>query len=179
MALTKVQDGGLNLTDAGMPAGSVLQVESASLADVFSAAIASNGDFSDVTGLSVSITPSSTNSKIFVIASLTLGASNQIRVGARLVRDATVLDDMSNLSSRTGSMLSGMGSDGGTGDNYMRTSGSMATLDSPSSTSSLTYKVQAGCEGGYTVYVGRNGGDADSASVYRVSSSITVMEIAG
>ena len=72
-----------------------------------------------------------------------------------------------------------MGSSGGGSDNYMRTSGSMMTLDSPSSTSSLTYKVQAGAEGGYTVYVGRNAGDSDSAAVYRVSSSITVMEIAG
>ena len=63
MALTKVQDGGLNLTSAGLPAGSVLQVQYTQLTTAATQAWSSNTAtaFSDLT---VNITPTSTSSII-------------------------------------------------------------------------------------------------------------------
>ena len=49
-------------------------------------------------------------------------------------------------------------------------------LDSPSSTSALTYKVQMKIEGD-TMYVNRVGEDTDAAQVGRGASSITLMEV--
>ena len=67
MALTKVQDGGLNLTDAGMPAGSVLQVIVGTLSSSTTTTSTSLVD----TGLTASITPSSSSNKILVLATIT------------------------------------------------------------------------------------------------------------
>ena len=51
-------------------------------------------------------------------------------------------------------------------------------LDSPSSTSSLTYKVQVKIRA-TTLYIGRTVYDTDNDNASRHTSSITVMEIAG
>ena len=71
MALTKVQDGGLNLTSAGlptltssnMPSGTVLQTKFLSFEDLLTNTSTS---YADISGFSLSITPSSTSSKILV-----------------------------------------------------------------------------------------------------------------
>ena len=54
---------------------------------------------------------------------------------------------------------------------------SFSLLDSPSSTSAQTYKVQARSNGG-TYYINRSVNDTDSADHGRASSSLTLMEIA-
>ncbi len=51
-------------------------------------------------------------------------------------------------------------------------------LDSPSTTSATTYKVQVRVTGG-TGYVNRSFSDADASSTIRAVSSITAMEVAG
>ena len=66
MALTKVQDGGLNLTDAGMPAGSVLQV----VQQVFPTYVQFTSTSYADTGITKAITPSSTSSKILAMISV-------------------------------------------------------------------------------------------------------------
>ena len=55
---------------------------------------------------------------------------------------------------------------------------SFQLLDSPSSTSELTYKVQARSNGG-TYYINRSVNDTDSVDHGRASSSITLMEVQG
>ena len=53
-------------------------------------------------------------------------------------------------------------------------------LDSPSSTSEQTYKVQFETHNGANeVYINRSGNDGDQTYIQRVASSITVMEVAG
>jgi len=55
-------------------------------------------------------------------------------------------------------------------------------LDSPSSTSELTYKVQIGTTvGSHTACINRSGRDSDNSAGYdgNASSTITVMEIVG
>ena len=51
-------------------------------------------------------------------------------------------------------------------------------LDSPSTTSALSYKIQVRSQGaGSVIYINRSGPDADSATTARTVSSITVFEV--
>ena len=54
----------------------------------------------------------------------------------------------------------------------------MTFLDSPSSTSALTYKVQARVNSNPTLYINRTGADANADYSSRGISTLTVMEIA-
>jgi hypothetical protein len=141
------------ITGAILPAGSVLQVVSTSA----SGSTTSSSTYADY-GLSVTITPSSTSSKIFVMIAANLQkdtGSNANSWNGRMMRDST------QLMSQTGLMWTNTST-------YAHTGLAMQHLDSPSSTSALVYKLQhATTNNGYTV--GARGAGAN----------ITVMEIAG
>ena len=57
--------------------------------------------------------------------------------------------------------------------------GAINFLDSPSTTSSTTYKIQGKCQSGATGVINRSGGDANADYGMRTASSITVMELSG
>ena len=50
-------------------------------------------------------------------------------------------------------------------------------LDSPATTSAVSYKVMITTEGSYTLYVNRSQSDSSSSSVFRTASSFTLMEV--
>ena len=52
-------------------------------------------------------------------------------------------------------------------------------LDAPSSTSSLTYKVQAFCEASSTLYINSCETWSNDATKFGAVSTLTVMEVAG
>jgi hypothetical protein len=163
-----------SLTASQMPTGSVLQVVSATKTDTASVG---SSTFADITGLSVSITPSSASNKILVIASINISWSNGVtKTGARLMRDSTaiaVADTAGSRTRTTGATYIQI-------ENYTPFNISANYLDSPSSTSALTYKWQfSALDNAGTVYVNRASVDTDSASTPRTVSSITVMEIKG
>tara|TARA_R100000005_G_C4906025_1_gene145907 strand:- start:52 stop:552 length:501 start_codon:yes stop_codon:yes gene_type:complete len=166
MALTKIGD-------AGMPAGAVLQVVSTEKTDEFSTASTS---FVDVTGMSATITPSSTSSKILVFFSVGLVGNSTIGQFCylKLVRDSTDI----SLGDADGSRLrtsAGLGGD----QNYENGPISIHVLDSPSTTSATTYKVQFKTQSSGTAKFNMRGDDTDSSAYGRSSASITLMEIAG
>ncbi len=112
------------------------------------------------TGLTASITPTSSTSKILVMASINGGKVAAINTGIylRLLRDSTTVSNFSIYHGYTTTS---------TDTNFSL--GSISKLDSPASTSSLTYKVQFSRVGGSgTVEVQNNNAE----------SSITLMEIA-
>jgi len=155
-------------------AGKVLQVVSTTKTDTFSANAASPS-FTDVTGLSVSITPSSASNKILVLASYNLSANSNDFQYSRLVRDSTAVFIGDASTSR---VLASNMSQENSNNTGVSASINVMFLDSPSTTSSTTYKIQA-CTTGTTVYVNRSGRDnASTVSDGRFASSITVMEIA-
>lgn len=126
----------------------------------------SSTSFVDITGMSVSITPSSTSSKVLVFASLNFGASGSVDVTAILLRGATEIGSGAggtNNASFIGQVPS----------NTLLVSASNAFLDSPNTTSATTYKVQMKVNSG-TGYLNRRGND----TFYVISSTITVMEVA-
>ena len=158
---TPILDGtNLVLPSSALPAGSVLQVVSTTKTDIFST---SSTSFVDVTGLSVSVTPSSTNSKILVLVSVKIGGVTPL---VQLVRNSTVLANNTDIANPSFGMAS-------TSYPAQPHDMSLIYLDSPNNTSATTYNVQM--KGADTVYVNRRGND----SSYGGSSSITIMEIAG
>lgn len=126
-----------------------------------------------ITGLSVTITPSSTSSKILVSVSVT--ASNDTgtnNTAFMLQRDSTLLACRGDAS---GSKQRGTFQTNVSNASWI-TTGSYTFLDSPSSTSALVYKCMGQAETG-TWFVNRSENDFDNSNHVRASSCITVMEI--
>jgi hypothetical protein len=166
---------GQSIPKAALPTGSVLQVVSTAKTDVFTTTSTS---FVDVTGLSVSITPTSASSKIFITTSFEFGMNSGGGYPQfRMLRDSTVINAGASAGSRTLGMLS-MGGGIYNSDNAVGLNCASSFVDSPATTSAITYKIQARQSAGATAYVGANSGDADSAASLRASSNIIVMEIA-
>ena len=161
------------LTSSDMPTGAILQVKSVTKTDTFSTTAST---FTDVTGLSVSITPTSSSSKILVMANVMMGTDDANFGYSTIKRDSTVLlqgDAASNRPRIGGHFYTGS-NEGEMGTNAMQ------YLDSPSTTSSVTYKVAIRCATGGNTYVNRSHRDADNSGYDgRGASTITVMEIAG
>jgi len=168
MALIKIGTNGL---DTGV-GGKVLQVVSTTKTDTFGT---SSNSFVDITGFSLNITPSSTSNKIFVIATFNwTGVAGLTAAYCKLVRDATDLciGDVAGSRAR----VSGANI---VSDNNVSEQGSVSFFDSPSSTSSLTYKLQLASSASGTVYMNRTSDDTDNFTRARGASTITAFEIAG
>jgi hypothetical protein len=138
----------------------VLQVVNATLVTAVSTG---SSTFSD-TGLSASITPLFSTSKVLVIVQLNACGkqTGNTYMGVKLFRGSTNIQIMESLG----------GYDNTTGPNWI---GSISStyLDSPSTTSSTTYKVQFNSQQNVAVvYI-----NGDSNGLYPVST-ITLMEIA-
>ena len=157
------------ITAAGF--GKVGQVVSTSKTDVFSST--STGSFIDITGLSLSITPSSTSSKILVIFHINLSTSNLAYTKIRRGTTDIAIGDAASSRIR---VTTGHGSY--SGDTNRSFTYSATFLDSPSSTSQLDYNIQGYCETSNTTYINRSANDPDSDTGYRMVSSLTLMEIA-
>lgn len=154
-----------------VPQSGVLQVKSTTKTDTFTMA---SSTFADITGLSVSITPTRTSSQILIIATVNLvGLNASSTAQLRFVRDSTAIalgDAAGNRTRVTAGMVAQ--------DNSTMIPGAASFLDSPASTSALSYKVQIRSDGSNTVYVNRTQFDADTAAYTRGVSTITVMEVA-
>ena len=142
-------------TFAAAGGGKVLQVVTATEDNQRST---TSTTFTDITGLSVSITPSATSSKVLVMCTTTGYSGNTVEAS-----EFTLLRDSTNLgSSITGEIARIYGA------NDIHSSITMIVLDSPSTTSATTYKAQ----------FRRSGASGTAAAMYDNSlGTITVMEI--
>jgi len=168
------------MTSASMPTGSILQVLSDELTStVSSTALVSSDAWTD-TGLSIAITPIAASSKIIITGMINTGAGNSGdgMCILRLMRDSTAIaiGDAASNRKRT---FSGRGSQA-QGDGTILTL-PVHWVDSPSTTSAVTYKVQFGIRGTNpnTAYINRAGADTDNTEYQRTASSLSVMEVAG
>jgi len=155
---------------SGVVAGKILQVVSTTKTDTF--ATTSGSDVS-ITGLTATITPISTSSKILVFVSAPFSTStNQIN-SITLTRGGTPIGGGTVAGSRTSAFRSAYTTSSNTGGML-----SGEFLDSPSSTSATTYQVQAKTSAG-TLSFNISGGDSNLANHPRTASTITLMEVAG
>ena len=154
----------------GISGGKVLQVVSASKNDTF---ITTSTSFVDVTGLTANITPSSSSNKVLVTVLLgRLATDDGGGVSAQLDRGGSSVYDLAQGNAADGFATGGGG--GMTNNNRKNDVGFIQYLDSPSSSSSLTYKVRIKRVSAGSAYINRWGLNDDQGCV----SSITLMEIA-
>jgi len=151
-------------------AGKVLQVVSITKQDSFST---SSTSFTDVTGLSLSITPSSTSSKILILGSLTMSTAT----GSWHTWFYNMTENGSAITNGTTPTPGALGGGNGYYYGYQTHNETVNELRSPNTTSALTYKFQikAGTSYGGSVYVNTTG----SGVTYKGNgvSTITLMEI--
>ena len=142
---------------ASITTGKVLQVIYGSTT---TEKVVSSATFVD-TGLTASITPSATSSKILVICEIaSIGKANSnTYVELKLLKGSSALITFTKEA----------GADGGSGTNKVGNSG-CTYLDSPNTTSAVTYKVQMNSGSGSNY--GQTGGSSGT-------STMTLMEVAG
>ena len=153
----------------GVAYNSVLQVVSTHKTDVFTTTSTS---YADITGLSVTITPYFSTSKIMVMAHLMGDTSAAEATTIQLVRGSTAVGNANTASNRTVSMTTVS-----TFETNRPSSTAFFYLDSPATTAATTYKIQIRTQTG-TAYINQSQLDSDSGNYPRSTSSITVMEIA-
>jgi hypothetical protein len=175
MALTKLNNQSLTaVTSAGLPSGTVLQVVQGVKSDT---SVLTSTTFTDI-GLSANITPSSASSKILVSVQL-WGYSGHYVSPNRLMRGTTQIGVAPNAGNRPSTALPFSLPPSGDGPITVAT---VQVLDSPATTSQITYKVQsaARADGTQSSYINRSESDRDTASYDpRTVSYITLTEIAG
>jgi hypothetical protein len=160
--------------------GKVLQVVQTVKSDTASSTSAT---FTDISGMSASITPTSASNKILVFFDIGIsaaGGSSGCPGMIKLLRGSTSI----YVGDAAGSRETGYGSiytdPTYYGDAYAVAKMTGVYLDSPSTTSSTTYKVQfrANSAGTTTVYLNSTGDTSNNANLIRTASSVTLMEIA-
>ncbi|AAX44217.1 tail fiber protein [Prochlorococcus phage P-SSP7] len=156
--------------------GKILQVLQTVKTDTSSTTAVNS--FEDISGMSIAITPSSTSSKVLVMVDMRLSTNTNRNITYRLMRGSTVIyvgDSAGSRTQATGSMRL-------TDDaKYDMQSETAIFLDSPSTTSATTYKVQwtqTYSSSGESMYINRSYVDNDVDDRNRCASSITVQEVA-
>jgi hypothetical protein len=174
ITLPDVADGTL-LTSQSTGLGKVLQVIQTVKTDTFSSA--TTGSDVDITGLSVSITPSATTSKILVTYDTNISGSNAGFSGnIHLKRGSTKIYQGDAEGSRTRSTQFFITRNDTIGHlEEIKVHGSF--LDSPNTTSATTYKISVNSIN-TNFSVNKTQYDSDASGVARYPSSITVMEVA-
>ena len=156
--------------------GKIGQVVSATKTDTF----ANTSDtMADITGLTVAITPSASNSKVLVTVNFNASIDLDDRFCVfQLVRGSTAISIGAAAGNRTVGSVA-----------HVRVAGDGAAnaiaeytinfLDSPSTTSETTYKMQglAQSDNNPGFRINMSGADANAVHGFRLASTITVMEV--
>jgi len=152
------------LTDTSPKAGNVLQVV---YAQTTTRTVGTSTSYVDISGLTASITPSSSSSKILVLINYSLGTGSttgaESPCSVNLIRGSTQVYEITRA-------IDLRASTSGVGESNVYFSGGFTYLDSPATTSSTTYKCQVKQNASF----GRSY-DVSSGSS---PSSITLLEIA-
>lgn len=159
---------------SGGSLGKVLQVVTAQITGT----IEYNGtSFDNISGYSGAITPSSSSNKVLVMFNINAGSNNN---GNRIVyRVSRTGNDNDFVGDASGSRVRGTAQQAVSNPQDQR-SHHISYLSSPSSTSSVTYQLQAQLQvgGGSKVSFGACGTDSNSSIEGRTPQSIILMEIA-
>lgn len=170
---TEVYDGS---AWAALGGGKILQVVSTTKTDTFSASVGGSTQTA-ITGLTATITPSDTANKVLVIASVNAAFSTEYASAMLLLTRGgagiSLGDTAGSRTSITGGTVARLTNNADTALSTIH------YLDTPSSTSALTYGINIHNVAGSTrtVYVNRTAVDTDDAKLTRSTSTITVMEV--
>ena len=171
-----------NITDVGgigstYATGHVVQVASTNYTGTASSTSATP---TNVSGFSVNITPKFNTSKILVLVSVAFGFANDAYPYVLLTRNGTSVGTGTSATGvQINTFLSGTGTNASSATPYRYHQATKNFLDSPNTTSALTYQIQLASP--YTSlagYINRPGAEVNAVYTQYPSSSITVMEIA-
>ena len=149
--------------------GKILQIVSTIKTDTFS--LATSG-MTDITGLSASITPSSTSSKVLVFLNLgTVDCSTASNLFGDVTRAGTPIGvgDVAGSRVQAGWFIATKAADEGQ-------SCSWSFLDSPATTSATVYQARLQ-RTGTTAFINRGNTDSNTGNVARSVSTITLLEV--
>lgn len=177
MSLSVIDQSGIaakGIGAANMHTGAVLQVVQGVLADPVVYSAAAWGDI----GLSATITPMSSTSKILITVHMQIGGDGSSYDGgiALLRNGAHIANTANNPGSRNTSFMPLCSRSQSV---YETASISGCFMDTPVSAAALTYKLQAYTNTSTAQYINRTSADANNAGDPRHISTITLMEIAG
>jgi len=137
----------------------VLQLDSVNVtARTFST---SSVSFVNITGLTLTITPQSTTSKILIFSSLNFGSDGVNAVYLSIARNGTIVGSGNDASNVTVVR-----------SNAVPQTASFMFLDSPSSVAALTYTIQTKVSAG-SMFLNRRG----ATDLYNGASNLTIAEI--
>ena len=167
----------------GLPSGSaggIIQIRQTLKTDSFNT---NSQNLVDITGMSVSITPTRSDSKILVQVHLSFGGDDNMYGQVRLVRDPgdQTVGGSTAVSGNQRNGTFGVNTPNGANGQYKMYSAECQILDSPSTTSTLTYKLQVASTntGGNYFYLNRPSNNDNQQYIIGGSSTITVMEVSG
>lgn len=152
-------------------AGVEIQRVTAVKTDSFSSA--SYDAWTDITDMSVDITPSSADNDVRIQVNMMASKAGESVTYYRILRDATPIQVGDSAGSRiqaTAAVYNAVGN-----DNIHPVT--IDITDSPASTSEITYKIQFYTDSDQTFYVNRSGSDTNSTAAVRVVSTITASEV--
>ena len=163
---------GANLT--GISAGKILQVQSTTRTDTFSESVATGAISADA--ITVNITPSNASNKIFLIAHLSIGLSNDNEVNWAFYKGGSVLSgavanaDGNRRQRTSGGDVRWTGTHNTTGGQYLDTAGG---------TSQITYSCRLGTgnNAAVTVYLNRSHTNDNYIYDFKTISTLTAMEV--
>lgn len=162
------------MADASAPAGSIIQVVQSTKTDLLSTTSATYVDI-----LTQAITPSSSSNKILIFfhgMEVTDSGDGNTYSRYKLMRDSTSIYNGDDSGSAVGASSGRFGRQG----NYLPDPVQIMYLDSPSTTSSITYKVQFNSTRGSSWRVSIGGSLRTSFSGdTRVPTNLILMEVAG
>jgi hypothetical protein len=142
-------------------AGGVVQTVSYATGAVHSM---TNTSWADISGFSVTITPTSSSNKILLMATFgSVTGSSCNTTGYKFARDGTEIGVGDTISSRDSGGWRTIGSHYSSGDHAYNAS--HFYIDSPSTTSATTYTIQNRCESG-TAYINRSVAYSDNSGIY-------------
>lgn len=186
MAISKIKASSINLADTFAftgtvsGAGKILQVVQTNYTTPTSMSFSAN-TLTDITGVTVNITPSSTSSKILVMCRVMVECGGGVEIENSMIglkRGSTEVGGVSQTGSNRnfGITVFNIGFYSQQNTSTPETA-SFQYMDSPNSTSEQTYKATFRHEGSGTLYINRTVNDTDATNMERGTSNITVMEI--
>ena len=166
---------------SGVPTGGgggIIQIKQAVKTDTTSTTSSTQADIS---GLTPTITPTSSSSKVLIMMDIKIGASsNGSDIG--LVLNRTIGGSSTEIyigdsdGSRRRACYASEDLFGTNGDHQIQPI-QACFLDSPSTTSEITYSIKWNINGSDVIYVNRDGDDGNDGNSPRLASSLTVMEV--
>ena len=156
--------------------GGIIQVKQTLKTDSFHT---TSQSYTDITGMTVSITPKFNTSKILLQCNIQFGGALNLYAPVRLLRGSTHIGQSTVYSgSQTNATFSLNLTDvSGTASQYKIFSTVYQILDSPATTSEVTYKLQVSSWVGRNFYINRSEQDSGAAWTHGASSSMTAMEV--